>query len=452
MKTYDLVVIGSGTAGTLAAKECREAGWSVAIIEERLFGGTCALRGCDPKKVLVGITEILDGVRRLQKKGITGNVEIDWQDLMEFKKTFTDDVPENTEKSLHKLGIHTYHGQARFVAENRMEVEDQIIEGNKILIATGAAPTKLPIEGFEHLAYSDDFLELSALPKEILFIGGGYISFELAHIAARAGATVTILHRSKEALKGFDPELVSKLIEETRKLGVDVQLSTEVTEIKKENDSYIVLGEKHGTTQTYRTNLVIHGAGRSPNVNHLQLDNANIQSDKGGILVNDFLQSVSNSNVYAAGDVANTFASPLTPVAGMESKIVSANLRNGNNKKIKKQAIPTAVFTQPKLTSVGISVAEASKLDDLVINKLDITNWFTNKRTNQDSAFAHVIIDSKKDTIRGAHLLSEDAAELINIFALAIKLDITTKQFKEMLFTYPTATSDIKYMLATKDE
>jgi glutathione reductase (NADPH) len=227
-KKFDLVVIGTGSAASTAAFKCRAAGWSVAVVDFRPFGGTCALRGCDPKKVLVGAASVIDWIRRMESKGVRGdNARIKWLELMRFKRTFTDPVPKQREKSFAEAGIETFHGLARFIGVTTVQVGEDALEGRHVLIATGAKLRRLNIPGEEHLTTSEQFLELDSLPTRILFVGGGYISFEFAHVSVRAGAEVTVLHRSERPLEGFDPDLVQQLVQKTRSLGVDLQLRTE---------------------------------------------------------------------------------------------------------------------------------------------------------------------------------------------------------------------------------
>jgi glutathione reductase (NADPH) len=208
-KKFDLVVIGTGAAGATAAFKCREVGWEVAIVDSRPFGGTCALRGCDPKKVLVGAADLIDWVRRMEGKGVSSSdAKIDWSSLMCFKKTFTDPVPEDREKKYAETGIAMFHGRTHFLDRTRVQVGDDTLSGRFLLIAAGAKPASLGISGEQYLTTSDQFLELEKLPERIAFVGGGYISFEFAHIAVRAGAQVSILHRGARPLERFDNDLV----------------------------------------------------------------------------------------------------------------------------------------------------------------------------------------------------------------------------------------------------
>jgi glutathione reductase (NADPH) len=231
-QTFDVIVIGSGEAGSGAATRCRSAGRSVAIIDFRPFGGTCGLRGCDPKKVLVGPAEIIHRQRLMQGNGVAGKLHIDWPALMAFKSTFTDPFPKSREDGFVKAGITTFHGSARFVKNTSVQVGGDLLEADHVVVATGAWPTRLNISGEEYLTRSDQFLDLPDLPRRIAFVGGGYIAFEFGHIAARAGAQVSILHRGDHPLEHFDADLVAKLLERTRALGIDVRLNTSVVGIE----------------------------------------------------------------------------------------------------------------------------------------------------------------------------------------------------------------------------
>ncbi|HEY1248663.1 MAG TPA: NAD(P)/FAD-dependent oxidoreductase, partial [Nitrososphaera sp.] len=362
--TFDLIVIGTGVTASTVAWECHSAGWKIAVIDSRPFGGTCALRGCDPKKVLVGAAELIDWIHRMESKGIGSKVtkdgKINWPELMKFKRTFTEPVPRNREEAFSKAGIYSFHGTARFVGPNSIKViedtnksKEQTIEAKYILIATGARPAKLNITGEQHVVTSDQFLELDRLPSDILFIGGGYISFEFAHIAARCGSNVTILHRGKRPLLGFDPDLVNLLLKRTREIGIKVYIESSVKKIEP-----IANGRKFAVyssnaedktsngkgTEVIETELIVHGAGRVPDTKDLNLDTAGIEFDtKGGVKVNEYLQSVSNAAVYGAGDVAASEGIPLTPVAGYEGEIVAHNLLNGNKSRPNYIGIPSVV-------------------------------------------------------------------------------------------------------------
>jgi glutathione reductase (NADPH) len=260
-KSYNLVIIGTGTAAMVAAMRVSSAGWSVAVIDFRPFGGTCALRGCDPKKMLVGGAAAADNARRMHGRGIDGEVRIDWPDLMAFKRTFTDPVPEKHEQHYAEKGIDTYHGRARFTGPKTVEVEGEVLEGDHVLIAAGAEPVKLGIPGEEHLINNEQFLALEELPRRIVLVGGGYVASEFSHIAARAGAQVTILQRGERLLDHFDPDLVGWLMDKFREIGVDVRTRTTVEAVERQYDICRVLAASDGQMMKVECDVVVHAAG-----------------------------------------------------------------------------------------------------------------------------------------------------------------------------------------------
>lgn len=445
---FDLIVIGTGTAASTAADQCAEMGWKVAQIDELPFGGTCAQRGCDPKKILVGAADLVDWNRRMGNRGISSNAVIDWKQLMKFKRSFTDPVPVNKENGMKKAGIVPFHGHARFEDEKSVKVGNYILTGKHILIATGARPAPLPIQGFEHLVSSTDFLELEELPDKIVFVGGGYISFEFAFIAALAGAEVRIVHRGSRPLEGFDHDLVAILLEKAKELGIEVYLNSEVISVEKNGEGFLVNASQNDSMKQIAGNLVVHGAGRIPNIDQLFLEKGNVEFGKKGIIVNQYLQSISNPGVYAAGDVSATDGKPLTPVTGFESRIAAENLLFGNCRIADYPAQPTVVFTIPPLASVGLSEDEAGEKGyefEIITNRIE--NWYSYKRINESHAAFKTIVEKETGKILGAHLLGTKAEELINIFTLAINQGTTVTDLKEMIYAYPTHGSDIPYMV-----
>lgn len=448
-QNFDLVVIGTGSAASTVASACRSEGWEVAIVDSRPFGGTCALRGCDPKKVLVGAAEAIDWDQRLQgKEVLKGHSEIDWPALMGFKRTFTDPVPAAREKGFSKQGIKTFHGRARFTGPLKVQVGSENLEGRYVLIAAGSKPRSLGIPGEEHLTTSDQFLDLEALPRRIAFIGAGYISMEFAHVAAHAGAEVTVLHRSEHILPGFDPDLTTPLAERTRNLGVGLQLQTTAEAIEKSGGGLKVTATRKGKTRVFETDMVVHGAGRVPEIDDMNLDAGGVKAGAKGVTVNEYLQSVSNPNVYAAGDAAASGGLPLTPVASHEGGIVAANLLQGNHARPDYRGIPTVAYTTPPVASVGLS-EKAARAQGLKfkVNHADTSGWYSSRRVAESCSGFKVLIEEESGRIVGAHLLGPQAEETINLFALAIRQGISAADLKQTIFAYPTHASDVQYML-----
>ena len=448
-RTYDLIVVGAGMAGVAAANKCAAQGWRVAIVDSLPYGGTCALRGCDPKKILRRGAEIIDSARLMRGKGINdAGLSINWPDLMRHKQGFTDPVPDSMENGLAGNGVATLHGQARFTGRNRIEIDGVRYEADRFLIATGARPRPLDFPGHEHLIDSTDFLDLGAPPERILFVGGGFISFEFAHLVARAGASPVIVDRGSVPLKSFDPDLVELLIDRGRGVGIDLRRSTTIAGVEPGGRGYRVTLERDGARETIETDLVVHGAGRVADLSALGLDDAGVEWGERGVTVAGHLRSASNPAVWAAGDSADTAGMPLTPVAVAEAKVAASNMIKGATATPEYTGIPTAVFTIPELVRVGMLESEAREHGiDLAVRYSDTSGWYSNYRIGEATAAAKVLIDRATDQIVGAHLLGPEYSELVNTLGLAIKLGLTTRQLKSATAAYPTVGSDLGSML-----
>jgi glutathione reductase (NADPH) len=445
---YDLIVIGTGSAASGVAHDCRAAGLSVAVVDVRPFGGTCQLRGCDPKKVLVGAAEAVDFARRMTPAGVRdAGTKIEWAELMRFKHTFVDSVPKRVQEGFTNAGITTFNGAARFEGPTRISVGQTVLEAKYIHVATGATPRRLGIAGEEFLTYSEGFLDLPQLPPRIVFLGSGYIAFEFAHLCATAGASVVMLEAHSRPLAGFDPDLVAILVERSQAMGIRIVRGAPVHKIEKIERGYRVIASSAEGEQVFDTDLVVHGAGRVPNLEDLQLERGGVEHCVSGVVVNDYLQSVSNPSVYAAGDCAAS-GLPLTPVASYQSQVVAANVIHGNSVKVNYPPVPSVVFTLPPLARVGASETE---LDERGIkfkkNIARTSGWYSARRVREQFSGYKVLLDATSGRILGAHLLGSHADEIINLFALAIRVGMTADALKRSIWAYPTSGSDVAYML-----
>ena len=445
---YDLVVIGTGTAAMGVSMRVRAAGWRVAVVDSRPFGGTCALRGCDPKKMLIGGASAIDHVRRMAGKGVRGDARIDWAELMAFKRTFTDPVPSKNEARFAEKGIDAFNGSARFFGPGAVEVDGVgELRAKHFLIASGAEPARLGIPGEEHLLDNEAFLNLEALPARIVMVGGGYVATEFSHIAARAGARVTILHRGARLLENFEPELVAWSMESFRTLGVDVRLGASVEAIEKFDGGFRVVASIDGARVVVEADAVIHAAGRVPELEGLDLASAGVETERGRLRLNEFLQSASNPAVYAAGDAA-AVGPPLTPVSSHDAKVVAANLLEGNHQRPDYRGVPSVVFALPPIASVGLSEADArAKGLKFRMRSELVPSWFTARQDAEKVYGYKVLVDEATDLVLGAHLVGPHVDEVINLFALAIRHGITAADMRSTMFAYPTGASDIGYML-----
>jgi len=448
-QSFDLVVIGTGSVGGTVAHRLKSKGWTVAIVDKRPFGGTCALRGCDPKKVLVGAAESVDWAQRMRERGVAGGeARIDWPALMQFKRTFTGSVPERREKSYERAGIAAFHGIATFIDPHSIQVGKDVLTGRYIVIAAGARPQTLHIPGEQHLTTSEQFLELETLPRRIVFVGGGYIAAEFAHVAARAGAKATIIHRRPRPLERFDPDLVAQWQQATEEAGITLELNAAVEAVEKQGNRLIVHAARGGGKFTCEADAVVHAAGRVPELDELDLAKGEVAAGEKGVTVNEYLQSVSNPAVYAGGDSAATNGLPLTPVAGLDGGVIAANLLDGNTRKPDYAVVPTVAFSIPPLASVGLGEEDARKQGlQFTVNHEDTSDWYSSHRIGNKYSSYKVLVEKETGRILGAHVFGPHADDVINLFALAMRAGMTASEVGNVLYAYPSASGDIAYMV-----
>ena len=448
MKEFDVFVIGTGVSGTAIANSCASKGMSVGITDELPYGGTCTMRGCVPKKVFWGVTELLESAKNMKGFGIEQIPTINWKELLNFKQTFVDPMPPKRENKFKENGIETFHGAAKFISSNQIQIGNEIIFADKIMIATGAKPRQLNISGEEYTLTSRDFFDLEKLPDSMIFIGGGYIAFEFAHMAAIYGSKVTILHKDTKPLRKFDQDMVQHVIQSTKNKGIQLVLDTEVTQIEKTENGILVKGKREDQWSEYCADAVFNTSGREPAIFNLDLDKASIDYTKEGVKVNRFLQSKTNSNVYCIGDASASPGLPLTPLASMEAQIVIKHLNGETPEDIDYSVMPTVVFTSPPMSAVGLTETEANEKElDFEIKYETVPEWFSAKRRHANQYAYKILIEKNSGKILGAHLVGPNAEETINLFAIAMKAGLTAVDIKQVLFSFPTSGADIKSML-----
>jgi glutathione reductase (NADPH) len=376
-----------------------------------------------------------------------GEPRIEWADLIGFKRTFTDAVPGHREADFAEVGIAAFHGLARFSGPNSVVVDGRELEARHILIASGARPAPLEIPGEDLVITSEQFLELEPLPAHIVLVGGGYIAAEFSHIAARAGRRVTVLQRAGRVLPAFDPDLVGWLMEKFTELGIEVRTGSTVQKVETAGGGFAVHALSDGRPEVVTGDLVVHAAGRVPDLDGLDLAAANVVVENGRPRLNEFLQSVLNPSVYAAGDAAN-HGPPLTPVSSHDARIVARNLLEGNRHKPDYRGVPSVAFTIPPIASVGLG-EEAARASGLSfrVKAERVSDWYTAVRLNETVYGYKTLVEDGSGNILGAHLVGPHAEEVINLFGLAIRHGLTTADLKATMFAYPTGASDIGYMV-----
>lgn len=447
VRQYDVVVLGAGNAGLSAAHATHAAGKSVAIVEYRGVGGTCPLRGCVPKKVLVAAAETLDTIAHADTHAIAvTRPKLDWAQLIAREQSFTEGKSETLEKSLQQRGIDLYQGRAHFVGNRRIQVDSTMLEAAKVVIATGSKPRPLSVAGAEYLITSDDLLNLKALPEQLVFIGGGVISLEFAHVLARAGAKVTILEVGSCLLPMMDADAVENLRAATENLGIEIITQVEVEAIVLEGSAFKVRFKHQGKTHTRLAEKVVNSAGRIPDVEDLDLAAASIEHKGPNIVHTEYLRSTSNPDVYIAGDTVPDSAQ-LSPLATYEGKLVGESIIQGDVRTPEYLAVPSVVFTVPALAAVGLTEAEAKEEFNCEIQQNDMRAWFSFSLYGSEIAYSKVIIEAESRRILGAHLVGKRAEELIHLFALAMKFQVSADDLAAMVYAFPTFSSDIASMV-----
>jgi glutathione reductase (NADPH) len=445
---FDVVILGTGNAGMGAAGVTRAAGKSVAMIESRDVGGTCPIRGCVPKKVLVAAAQVLHQIDLAPQHHISvGDAKLDWPALIARERTFVDGVPNDFRKSLENREIELIQGQAKFAGENAVDVNGRTLEADNIVIATGSTPRSLPITGADLMITSDEILELATLPDRLVFVGGGVIALEFGHVFARAGTEVTILEVMDRLLPRMEADAVAQIHKESERIGIKVLTGVTVEEIAAAGNALHVNFTHDGKQQTIEADRIANGAGRVPDVADLDLDAGNVAHDGLSLSVTEELRSTSNSGVWIAGD-AISGTGQLSPVATYEGRIVGNNILNGGGQTPAYGHIPANVYTVPALATVGMTEEEATAAGrSFQVKGGDMSGWRSSMTHAETVSYSKVLVEDDTNAILGAHIVGHGAEEIIHLFAMAMKYDLGTSALTDMVYAYPTFASDIKFMV-----
>ncbi|RJP44867.1 MAG: NAD(P)/FAD-dependent oxidoreductase [Desulfobacteraceae bacterium] len=451
MPEFDVVIVGSGTAGQTAAYDLNAAGLRVAVVESSdRPGGVCSLAGCQPKKWFYEAAETVARTMHLKDKGIIDAAVGSWPQVLREKNKFTSGVSRGAIKGFEEAGIAYIQGSARFSSPETLLVDNREVRSRFVILAVGARPMPLNIAGSEHLLSSDQFLDLPELPKRILFVGGGFISFEFAHFAAHLGpenSRPVILEAADRPLGPFDAEMVDLLVQACRESNIDIITGAEIVAIEKTAAGFSV---KTKSGASHETDLVVHGAGRIPDIAALDLNAGGVAFNRRGIVVDERMMTA-NPRVYAAGDcVAGV---QLARVADFEGHTAADNILAHFGKAepttINYDAVPAILFTFPQYAMVGKTETDLQK-DGIAYKKRFAKNltWPTYRRIGLTHA-AYKILTSPEGRILGAHFLSDNASGLVNALRLAMINNITADQLyrQSIMSPYPTRESDLIYML-----
>ena len=440
---YDLFVIGGGSGGVRAARiAASEAGAKVGLAEEDRYGGTCVIRGCVPKKLMVYASEFS---RHLEDAFAFGwspvNSGFDWKKFRKKLHLELDRLETVYRNLLRNAGVDTYDQRAKLLDQNTVVVGKEKLTARTILIATGGRPFRPDIPGIENALVSDDIFNLEKLPKSIAIIGGGYIACEMASIMNGFGVNTKLIYRGDQILRGFDKEIRDHVAEEMAKNGISISLNEDVTKINVTAEGLELINSE-GKKENF--DKILTATGRIPNSDNLGLDDSGVQiGEKGEILVDNYSKS-SRESVYAIGDVTNR--SNLTPIAIREAMSFIETVFRDTPEKLDYRFIPTAVFTTPEVGTVGLTEEEASQFGPLAIYTTKFKSMREGFAGREDRVFMKLIVEEKNQKVLGCHFVSPFAGELVQLAAVAVTMGATKLDFDKTIAVHPTISEELVTM------
>ena len=439
---FDLFVIGAGSGGVRAARIAATHGAKVAIAEEYRFGGTCVIRGCVPKKMLVYASMFAEELGHARNKGWTiGDAKFDWPSLRDFVNADVDRLEGLYGNTLGGVGVESFQERATITGPNSVKLASgREVSARYILVATGGWPVMLPFDGNEHCITSNEIFHLEEQPKRLVVMGGGYIAVEFAGIFNALGSKVTLVNRSETILRSYEQGIVERLPPMMQARGMDLQFSTQIDKVEKQDDGSLRVFLSNGVE--VEADQVLIATGRAPNSSGLGLEAAGVElGRKGEIKVDEFSKSSCDS-IYAVGDVTDRVQ--LTPVAIREGHAFADTIFGGNKRSIDHSTIPTAVFSQPSIASVGLTEDEArEKFGEVKIYTSDfrpMKNIFSGR---MERAFYKMVVDAASGKVVGLHMIGPDSAEILQAAAVAIKAGLTKADFDETTAIHPTSAEEL---------
>ncbi len=445
---YDLFVIGAGSGGVRASRIAANLGARVAVAEEYRVGGTCVIRGCVPKKLMVYASHFSEDFESARGFGWTvGETSLDWKTLIARKDAEIDRLNGLYIQNLENNDVEIINGRGVIEGPNSVRVGDKIYTAKYILVAVGGWPTLPDVPGIEHAITSNEVFHLDELPEDVVVVGGGYIAVEFAGILNGMGAKVTQLYRSEQILRGFDDDIRSRLNDEMIKKGIDLRTNINIESIEKTDDG-LLLQLTDGNE--LKTKAVMYATGRAPNTKSLGLDGVGVELNKKGAIMVDAYGKTNVDSIYAVGDVTDRVQ--LTPVAIKEGHAFALTVFGDTPTSPEHDAIPTAVFSQPPIGTVGLSEAQAeAKYGDIDVYVSDFRPMKHTLGGSDERAFTKLVVDKKTDVVVGAHMIGVDAGEIIQGIGIAVKAGLTKAQFDQTVAVHPSTAEEFVLMRTPRD-
>ena len=446
MYDYDLFVIGAGSGGVRAARISATHGAKVGIAEEFRYGGTCVIRGCVPKKLLVYASRFKEDFEDAGGFGWTvADTTFDWSTLIQNKDKEIDRLENAYQSNLEKAGVELIQSRAILIDRNTIKLtqSDRTVTAQTILIATGGTPfVDSDLPGHENAITSNEVFNLKKFPDKIVIVGGGYIAVEFAGIFNNLGADTTLVYRGEEILRGFDDEIRTNLHEELEKKGINVVVGEQIKKLMHQADR--IEGEAI-SGKLYTADQFLYATGRQPNTNDIGIETVGVELGKSGaIVVNEYSQT-NIENIYAVGDVTNRVN--LTPVAIREGHAFADTLFGSKSRAVDHINVPSAVFSQPEIGTVGLTEQQArTKYKSLDIYKSRFRPMKATLSGSDEIGFIKLIVDAESNRILGIHLMGHDSGELIQVLGIAIKMGATKDDFDATMAVHPTMAEEIVTM------
>lgn len=439
---YDLFVIGAGSGGVRAARVSAGFGAKVAVAEESRYGGTCVIRGCVPKKLMVYASQFSEAFEDARGYGWTvAEPSFDWAALKTARDAEIDRLEGIYGRLLDGSGVTRFDQHARLTGPNTVALRDgtQLTAGT-ILIATGGRPARPPFEGIEHTITSDDIFDLEAQPGSIVCIGGGYISLEFACIFHGLGTKVTVSNRSP-VLRGFDGDVQRHLMMELQAKGIDFRIGVNVSKIEAVGDRKRVIYEDGSTIEA---DTILVATGRTPHVNGLGLESAGVETGEGGAITVDAYSQSSVPSIYAVGDVTDRVQ--LTPVAIREGMAFAQTVFDDTPTSPDHDLIATAIFTQPEIGTIGLTEEAARSDYDVAIYRSTFRPMMATLAGREEKTLMKIVVDKATDKVLGVHIVGHHSGEMIQCAAIAVKMGATKADFDRTMAVHPTSAEELVTM------
>ncbi|HKS56829.1 MAG TPA: glutathione-disulfide reductase [Steroidobacteraceae bacterium] len=441
--SYDLLVIGAGSGGVRAARVAAGYGARVAIVEEHRIGGTCVIRGCVPKKLLVygaHFAEDLEDARRFGWQ--LSDAQFDWATLRDNVLAEVTRLSGLYQQTLQTHNVEILSGHAAITGPNTARIAEREVEAKVILIATGARPQTLAVPGIEHAITSNEAFHLEKLPPRIVIAGGGYIANEFAGIFNELGSKVTLINRSDRILRSYDAQISDRLLQISTSKGLQFVFNATLQRVERRADGVLVV---HLADTSLECEAFMCATGRIPNTDGLGLASAGVELEaSGAVRVDEYSRSTCPS-IYAVGDVTNRVQ--LTPVAIREGQAFAETVFGKNPSKVDYGCIPSAVFSHPPLAGVGLTEAQArTQLGSVKIYTSDFRPMKNVLANRNERALFKLVVDDTTDRIVGAHMIGPDAPEILQVLAVAVKARLRKSQLDECVAIHPTMAEELVLM------